>query len=45
MARIMLARGGLMFGIDLVVGMPAWWTTLEGPAFAATGLMVLIAQY
>ena len=45
LARIAVAHGVVMLGIDLAVGMPAWWTALEGPAFAATGLIVLLAQY
>jgi hypothetical protein len=39
-----LVHGGVMLGIDLAVGMPAFWTLLEGPAFAATGAIVLVLQ-
>jgi hypothetical protein len=45
MASIAVAHGAVMFGIDVAVGMPAWWIAFEGPAFTATGLMVLLAQY
>ncbi len=45
LARIAVVHGFVMLGIDLAVGMPVWWTALEGPAFAATGLIVLVAQY
>jgi len=45
MARLAVAHGVVMYGIDLAVGMPAWWSAFEGPAFAATGLIVLVAQY
>ena len=45
MASIAVAHGVVMYGIDVAVGMPAWWTMFEGPAFTATGLMVLLAQY
>jgi len=45
MASIAVAHGAVMFGIDVAVGMPDWWTMFEGPAFSATGLMVLLAQY
>jgi hypothetical protein len=40
-----LVHGAIMFVIDLVVGMPVFWTLLEGPAFAATGAVVLWMQY
>src|SRR5258708_7799446 len=39
-----LVHGAIMFGIDLAVGMPWYWTLFEGPAFAATGVVVLVAQ-
>ena len=45
LARVALAHGVVMFCIDVAVGMPTWWTALEGPAFSATGLVVIIAQY
>jgi hypothetical protein len=45
LASITVAHGLVMYGIDLAVGMPVWWTIVEGPAFAATGLIVLFAQY
>ena len=45
LAIIAVAHGVVMLGIDLAVGMPAWWSVLEGPAFSATGLIVLLAQY
>lgn len=37
-----IGHGVLLLGIDFVVGMPAWWMWVEGPTFAATGLVVLI---
>ncbi|MBI2477985.1 MAG: hypothetical protein HYV60_04860 [Planctomycetia bacterium] len=45
LARVAIAHGIVMLGIDLAVGMPSWWTVVEGPAFAATGLIVLASQY
>jgi hypothetical protein len=45
MASIAVVHGAIMFGIDVAAGMPGWWTSFEGPAFTATGLMVLVAQY
>ncbi len=39
-----LIHGTVMLGIDLAVGMPRWWTLVEGPAFAATGGIVLAIQ-
>jgi hypothetical protein len=37
-------HGGLMIVIDVRVGMPGWWTLLEGPCFAGTGVAALILQ-
>ena len=34
----------LLGAIDLAEGMPRWWTLFEGPAFAATGAVVLALQ-
>ncbi|MEO8495544.1 MAG: hypothetical protein ABI614_10780 [Planctomycetota bacterium] len=45
LACLAVAHGFVMLGIDLAVGMPAWWTAFEGPAFSATGAIVLLAQY
>ncbi|MCA9141543.1 MAG: hypothetical protein H6823_17955 [Planctomycetaceae bacterium] len=45
LARLSIAHGIVMLSIDLAVGMPVWWTVLEGPAFAVTGLIVLATQY
>ena len=45
LASITVTHGLVMFMIDVAVGMPSWWTIVEGPAFAATGLIVLVAQY
>lgn len=39
-----LVHGTVMLGIDLAVGMPLLWTLGEGPAFAATGAIVLVIQ-
>jgi hypothetical protein len=39
-----LVHALLMLGIDLVEGMPTWWTLLEPPGFVATGAIVLILQ-
>jgi hypothetical protein len=41
LAWVALGHGAVIVGIDLAAGMPAWWTAIEGPAFAATGLIVL----
>jgi hypothetical protein len=37
-----LIHGAAMMGIDLGEGMPWYWTLSEGPAFAATGAVVLV---
>ena len=44
LAAAALVHGAVMLGIDLAVGMPAFWTLCEGPAFAATGALVLVIQ-
>ena len=44
LAAVALVHGVIMFGIDLAEGMPWWWQSLEGPAIAATGLVVLALQ-
>lgn len=41
-----MAHGLLIFGVDRRVGMPIWWTWIEGPTFALCGAAVLaLAQY
>jgi hypothetical protein len=39
-----LVHGAVLFGIDRAEGMPLWWRHIEGPAFAATGAVVLLLQ-
>ena len=39
-----LINGAVMLGIDLAVGMPWYWTLFEGPGFAMTGIIMLIAK-
>jgi hypothetical protein len=34
-------HGALMLVIDLQLGMPGWWCLVEGPTFAASGLLLL----
>ncbi len=43
LAVIAVGHGAVMLGIDLAEGMPLWWRCAEGPAFSATGLVVLLA--
>ena len=43
-AMLALFHGLVMLAIDVVEGMPTWWTMVEGPAFSATGAGVLLAQ-
>ena len=43
LACIKVLHGVIMLSIDLREGMPLWWTIAEGPGFAATGLIVLLA--
>lgn len=44
LAIVALFHGVVMLGIDIAEGMPCWWQCLEGPAFAATGAVVLRCQ-
>ena len=39
-----IVHGALMSLIDYRVGMPGWWSLLEGPCFAATGAAALALQ-
>ena len=41
LAWFALFHGGVMVAVDLHVGMPLWWTCLEGPLIAVTGLVLL----
>lgn len=36
-----IVHGGLILAIDVSSGMPGWWSAVEGPCFAVTGLVVL----
>jgi hypothetical protein len=45
LALAALVHGVVIFGIDQVEGMPALWRWTEGPAFAATGAVVLLCQW
>ena len=41
LALAAVVHGGLILAIDLSAGMPAWWSAIEGPCFALTGLVML----
>ncbi len=43
-ARMAIALGVMLLAIDCLEGMPLWWTLIEGPAFAAAGLAILLVQ-
>ncbi len=36
-----VVHGMILLGIDLATGMPFFWTLIEGPSFAVTGILVL----
>lgn len=36
-----VGHGIVIFGIDQAIGMPVWWTWMEGPVFAACGVAML----
>ncbi|OYW16893.1 MAG: hypothetical protein B7Z55_13635 [Planctomycetales bacterium 12-60-4] len=42
-ARIGVAAGGVLIGIDVVSGMPWWWTAVEGPSCSAVWGLVWMA--
>jgi hypothetical protein len=42
LAYVALAHGAMLLWVDWLEGMPAWWKWLEGPLFAASGLVVLV---
>lgn len=44
LALAALVHGAVMFGIDIAESMPPLWRFGEGPAFAATGAIVLWLQ-
>lgn len=44
LALLAPAHGLCILGLDLAEGMPVWWTCVEGPGFALTGLVVLGLQ-
>jgi hypothetical protein len=44
MGIVAFVHGIVLLGIDISVGMPLFWTMLEGPAFAAMGLVVIWLQ-
>jgi hypothetical protein len=44
MAWAALVHGAVIIGIDLAEGLPALWRYGEGPAFAATGVLVMWLQ-
>jgi hypothetical protein len=40
-----IVHGMVIIGIDWAVGMPAWWTRVEGAAFATGGVVVLLLRH
>lgn len=44
MAFCGLAASGVLLATDLAVGMPLWWTALEGPGCAVLWGLVLLAE-
>lgn len=45
MALAALVHGAVIFGIDMAEHLPPLWRYGEGPAFAATGIAVLVLQH
>lgn len=44
LAGLAVVHGLAVFLIDTRIGMSPWWLLVEGPAFALTGVSVLLAQ-
>lgn len=44
LAYAAVVHGAVLLGIDVANQMPLFWTLLEAPAFAATGVLVLVLQ-
>lgn len=44
LAWTMFAQGFIVVGIDIAVGMPGWWITLEGPCCSGLAVTVLLLQ-
>ncbi len=45
MASIAFAFGALTLGVDILEGMPLWWTIIEGPSIMAmTGVVFWLAS-
>lgn len=44
LAVVAVAHGALIAAIDSRLALPFWWKLLEGPAFSATGAIVLFLQ-
>jgi hypothetical protein len=44
LAWIMVIQGLLIFRIDMIEGMPGWWTALEGPCSSGLGISLLLLQ-
>lgn len=44
LAIVAIVHGAAILAIDAAAGMPFYWTLLEGPCFAATGVAVLVLR-
>jgi hypothetical protein len=44
MAVIAIASGGIMLSIDLLAGIPLFWTLIEGPGYIVLATTVLVLQ-
>jgi hypothetical protein len=45
LALAALVHGAVILAIDIPLDLPTWWKLVEGPAFSATGLAVLLMQH
>ena len=43
-ARLAVALGAILLVIDCSERMPLWWTAVEGPSFAAAGILIMVVQ-
>lgn len=44
LAGMLIVQGMVIVVIDLVSGMPGWWTALEGPCCSGSGAVLLLMQ-
>jgi hypothetical protein len=44
LAVLAVVHGMMLIGLDVAESLPGWWRWVEGPGFAATGIIILWLQ-